>query len=169
MRLKPALKNRSCRAVIACVGSWLRGDDALGLVVYELLKASGVECLVECEYGLENCVHRIKELSPRLVVIVDAIYSPGLNPGDLVLARAESIVEDYMPHTHRLSVDVMAHYVRESIGPVDFIVVGLVAESTSLGLGLSRRVRSRLKLLLRVLEAIYKTCNRSGLTGLHQA
>lgn len=48
-------------------------------------------CVVSCPLGLEACLHRLRRLSPRELLFVDAAL--GLNPCECILTSLEEVAE----------------------------------------------------------------------------
>lgn len=146
--------------MIACVGSPLRSDDQAGLLLYNLLKDKGLP-IVECEYGLENCMLEISEYKPEKLLIIDAVYSEKLEPGDLVLLDENSIREELpVTSTHNIPLKQVLALLKHVAGVKEIYLLGVQVKSIELGDRVSPEVCESIKKLAIVLEKTYRECRK---------
>jgi len=155
------LMNLLCRrdVVIACVGSPLRMDDQAGLIVCDKLLENGVD-VVKCEYGLENCVHEIIARSPRALLIIDAVYSNKLSPGDIVLVDEDQLIsEDVSPvTTHNIPLKNILSLLKLETGLSEVYLLGIMVKSLDIGLEVSTEVSRSIDYLSKYMVDLYHSC-----------
>jgi len=141
-------------AVLVFLGNEIRGDDAAGLLIGKRLAEMFGESrnILVCEGGLEVCSVDLRSLNPKIVVLVDAVIAPDLEPGDIVLAPAESEEMYTLPTTHALPKTLIL----KSIGVEEAWILGIQAQSTGIGDEMSPRVREAVEKLVSILETILK-------------
>ena len=147
--IKHFLIDKICshRTVIAFVGSPLRSDDRVALVIYKDLvgKVNNFPnnvLFVECEYGLENCLHEIIEKKPEILVIVDAILSPELRPGDIVLVSWEHVRDKIgLATTHNIPIYITLNLLRKHVDLREIYLLGVRVENIEIGMDISNPVR----------------------------
>ncbi len=131
--------------VVLGVGSVLRSDDAVGIRVAERLAAltaeRGLQGVRAVDGGPapENMTAEIKQLSPSLVVIVDAA-SMG-EPAGTIRVIDRAAVGGATFGTHGLPLTVLADYLRAEIG-CGVIFVGVQPASAEHGQALSPAVEA---------------------------
>ncbi len=167
MRLKDVVCGDS--VLIACVGNYLRMDDAAGLEVCKALKAldEGLK-LLECEYGLENCLDEIVRECPRRLVVIDAVIprDPGsARPGEVLIAGAEDVVDELMVSTHNVPLNILIKYLRSYGCCGEVFVVGIVAKNLGVGEGLSEEVSESVNELVNELASALRSCRSDDVGG----
>lgn len=136
-------------AVVVFLGNELRGDDAAGLLVgYLALSYFQSERLVVCR-ELENCLGAIQ--GRELVLVVDAVDA-SLEPGTIVLATLDALVEALPLSTHGIPLSVLL----EAAGVGEAWVVGIQVVSTELGRGVSEPVRASVEAVARALLRAFR-------------
>jgi len=159
------LRTLLCRrdAVIACVGSPLRMDDQAGLIVCDKLLENGVD-VVRCEYGLENCVHEITARSPRALLIIDAVYSNKLSPGDIVLVGEDELIsEDVFPvTTHNIPLKNILSLLKMEIGLNEVYLLGIMVKSLDIGLEVSMEVSRSIDYLSKYMVDLHHSCGEES-------
>ncbi len=149
------MEGRRCRLLIACVGTWLRRDDAAGLLVYRLLRSRGVDCVVECEHGLEHCVDVIVAHQPELLVVVDAVVGD-YEPGTIVVAEPGTVTDPHLESSHTIPLHLVLDYLSHRGVRPRVLVVGVAVKDTSIGVGVSDPVARGCERLAELLEALAK-------------
>jgi len=125
--------------VLACVGTYLRRDDYLALYLCRRLRNLGIE-VVECEYGLENCIDAISELRPRGLVVIDALV--GDTPvGSIIASGIDELSESLLATTHSIPVKLVVKYLMTVYDVEDVVFIGIRAKDLGFGEGLSTEVR----------------------------
>lgn len=142
--LKDKLKGR---VVLLGVGSRIRGDDAAGPELIEILKKGRPD--TEREIFLfdggevpENYLLPIANLKPNLVIIVDAVDF-GSRPGTIKLFPIRQIPQGSLS-THRLSLRFLGSYLEKEIQAKIF-VLGIQPKSIKLEEKLSPEVKKALR------------------------
>ncbi len=118
--LKIRLKDAK-RVAILGIGSALRGDDALGLVLIEELKKSSRKTklrlpfkLISCGSVPENYTGEIKKFKPSHILIIDAA-SMGRRPGRVSILNPERESLNVSFSTHHLPVKMLIDYLVYSL------------------------------------------------------
>ncbi len=134
LKLKGATK-----IVLLAVGSELRGDDAVGLLVAEELQKHNIPNLEILIGGTapENLTGEIKRLKPSHLVIVDAVEMKE-PPGTIKLLSPEEI-GGYSFSTHSLPLKVMIDFIRQE-WPCAVIIVAIQPANLSFGAPVSGAV-----------------------------
>jgi hydrogenase 3 maturation protease len=117
--------NRSGKRIaIVGIGSPIRGDDAVGLYVLELLKDKklGDTLLLRTETVPESYTGKLRDYNPTHVILVDAANFRG-EPGEVRIIPTKSISGARLS-THNLPLNIYADYVRSSICP-NLILLGV--------------------------------------------
>jgi len=127
------------KTLAACVGSPLRGDDRIGLVVCEELSKCGFPS-VKCEYGLENCIQDIEEVKPGTLLIIDAVYSDKLGEGDVVLINPEEASDYAIPTTHSLPMRLVIDTLLKQGVIGRALILGISVKKLDVSLEISPRV-----------------------------
>ncbi len=143
--LKSKLKNKQ-KIVILGIGSDFRGDDASGLIAARIVlrrisrrKAAGRISAVFAESVPENITGLIRKIKPGYVIIIDSTHM-GKKAGDFCLVEPSDI-EKNLVSTHKVSLDVFARYLEQSIGCKMFIV-GIQPKSIKFGSSVTKQVES---------------------------
>ena len=142
--LKDKLKGR---VVLLGVGNRIRGDDAAGPELIEILKKrppdKGKEIFLFDGGELpENYLIPIANLKPNLVIIVDAVDF-GSRPGTVKLFPIRQIPQGSFS-THRLSLRFLGSYLEKEIQAKIF-VLGIQPKSIKLEEKLSPEVKKALR------------------------
>jgi len=143
------------------VGSLLRADDRAGLLVCDMLRESGVENYVVCEYGLENCLSEISSLRPQALLIIDAVYAEDLEAGDVVFLDEEALrgEESYKPvSTHSIPLDMIISIVKSEYGVEKTYLLGIVAKRLDVSLDVSPEVLRASRSVAEVIARVYSEC-----------
>lgn len=156
------IKRLLCRrnALIACTGSPLRMDDRAGLVLYSKLAERGYH-VVECEYGLENCLIEIVEQKPEVLLVVDAVYGEKLNPGDIVLVDENSLEDTVFPvSTHSIPLKQIIDMIKSRAGVKQVFLLGIRAKNLGIGDEISEEVLSSINYLADLISKAIEECRR---------
>ncbi|AFC99068.1 hydrogenase maturation protease [Methanocella conradii HZ254] len=137
--------------VLVGVGNRLRGDDAIGPAIIDMLKGH-VPHALDVGEAPENYTSMIKRLKPSVIIFLDALDFGGM-PGSVTLVESEEI-QRYGASTHGLSLEVAMDYLRLETGAVVFLI-GVQPERVGEGEGLSPSLVKPINDLARALiEAI---------------
>lgn len=144
--------------LIACVGSPLRRDDSAGLVICSKLLEKGFKPLI-CEYGLENCLYEIISIRPRVVLLIDAVYSDKLDPGDIVLLDLDQKEEvgSIFTSTHSIPLNIVVDIIGRTINLEKTYLLGVRIKNIDIGTDLSIEVQESVN---RIVETLVETFNK---------
>lgn len=157
--LEIQLKSILCspNSVVAFVGSPLRSDDRFGLILYDEL--SGLDGrLIKCEYGLESCLYEIIEKKPKELLIVDAVFTDGVEPGDIVFTEMDkgSGCSSTLT-THNVPLNLILDILKSN-GVSSFHLLGVVVKNLEVGFELSSEIRRSMEYLKEVLINTLRSC-----------
>jgi hydrogenase 3 maturation protease len=127
------------KKLVLCVGNGLMGDDGAGALLAQMMQKVPLE-----EWGVinggstpENVLHRIRELTPDRVLVVDAA-DMDLAPGSIRLIRDESLNDPFFMTTHALPLTYLIEALREFIPWVELL--GIQPEVVAFGYPISDSV-----------------------------
>ena len=126
-RLKSAF-DTSDRIVILGIGSELRGDDAAGIMLADVLekslngRAKDRIKIIKGATAPENLTGEVKSFQPDLIVFVDAA-DMCRNPGEYLVFSPEE-TDNISFSTHTLPIRIMADYLKVYI-QCEVLMVGI--------------------------------------------
>ncbi len=120
------------KVVVLGVGNELKGDDALGKHVFDLLRT---EDKIFCATMPENFIRTIREKGPEIILIVDAVDF-GERAGSIVFAEARSADQKSIS-THSLSFMMLSKMVPDA----QLFLLGVQPESLEFGKPMGDTVR----------------------------
>lgn len=120
------------RVVIVGVGNPIRGDDAIGPRIIELLEKKPMKdvLLLNTESVPEAFTGKVEKFKPTHVLMVDAANFRG-EPGETKLITGEQIGGQAIS-THSLPLNIFITYIEKSLN-VDVLLLGI--QPMSIGLG----------------------------------
>ena len=120
------------RVVIVGVGNPIRGDDAVGPRIIELLEEKPMKdvLLLNTESVPEAFTGKVEQFKPTHVLMVDAANFRG-EPGETKLITGEQIGGQAIS-THSLPLNIFITYIEKSLN-VDVLLLGI--QPMSIGLG----------------------------------
>ena len=128
--------------VIVGIGNRLRGDDAAGSLLAEMLgDQPGITCF-DVGTTPENHAGRIARERPDIILVVDAVHL-GKKPGDYGVFSPEEISRSGLT-THDLSPLMFIDYLKQLTG-ARILFLGIQPASLQTGEGLSLPVKEALK------------------------
>jgi len=139
-RARECLAAGSAVAVVG-IGSELRGDDAAGVRIAELVRQSapaGVHAFIGGG-APENVTGEVLAVQPGLIVFVDAA-DLGAEPGAVRLIEPDQI-QGVSFSTHTLPLSVIISYLASSCR-AEFLVVGIQPRATDFCTPLSREAQA---------------------------
>lgn len=143
--------------LLACVGTYLRGDDRACLELCTRLLSGGIHHNVAlCEYGLENCLPEVIERGSRGVVVCDVAYVDGLEaPAGSFLTFAMEELEEVegLVTTHRLPLRVVMSLIREAGMSSGAVFLGVIPRSLNFSLDMSESVEKAVSELVSCVKA----------------
>ena len=164
--IREFLSNRICsrKTVIAFVGSPLRNDDRVALLIYnELLDKMKNNpdnvWFIECEYGLENCLHEIIKKKPEILIIVDAVLSQELKPGEVVLVTWEHVRDKIgLATTHNIPVHITLNLLKKQVDLQEIYLLGIRVENIEIGMDISESVNKGRKKVIDLFLKVITGC-----------
>ncbi|MHA1449689.1 MAG: hydrogenase 3 maturation endopeptidase HyCI [Candidatus Hodarchaeales archaeon] len=119
------------KIAIVCVGNDLRGDDAVGVLIYdELIKSHRLPDSIHVFNGgtlPENLTKPIREINASHMLIIDAAEF-GSEPGDVGLFTPESITGSSFS-THTLPLTVFYNFLSSATG-TKLAIIGIQPGNT---------------------------------------
>ncbi len=120
------------RVVLVGVGNPIRGDDAVGPTIIELLESKPLDdvLLLNTESVPEAFTGKVEEFKPTHVLLIDAANFRG-EPGDTKLITGEQIGGQAIS-THSLPLNIFISYIEKSLD-VSVLLLGIQPYSIRLG------------------------------------
>ena len=144
-------------ALLGC-GSHLRGDDAAGLEIVERLDDLNSEQnkdrlqIFNGDVAPENQTGNIKQFSPDLVLLIDAV-DMGLEPGTVSLVPSTELEIDGVSFSsHMLPMNILIDYLIRETG-CSVLLLGIQAESLDFMADLTPKVATAVDSLVADLRA----------------
>ena len=128
------------KRLVLTVGNTMMGDDAAGPLLAQAMVNSPVDGWDVLDGGSvpENCLHRIRELSPDQVLVVDA-SDMDLLPGEIRLIHDERLDDPFLMSTHTLSLSYLIQFLRVSTPKVELL--GIQPRIVAFGYPVSAEVK----------------------------
>lgn len=144
---------QNSKTIILGIGNVLKGDDALGPLVCEKLKAEGISAeVINAATVPENYIQTLIKKSPQNLLIVDAIDF-GAEPGSIKVFKTEQL-NSLVISTHTLSPRLFIDMIRQCI-KLDVYIIGVQPKQTQLGLTLSPEVKQAIIDLTAIIKEIF--------------
>jgi hydrogenase 3 maturation protease len=126
--------------LVLTVGNLMMGDDAAGPLLAQALLASPVDGweVLDGGYAPENWLHRIRELAPEQILVVDAA-DMDLPPGEIRLIDDGKLEDPFLMTTHTLPLSYLIQSLRESTPNVDLL--GIQPHAVAFGYPVSPEVK----------------------------
>lgn len=143
------------RIAIVGIGNTFRSDDAAGVLVARALMESRVlrdldtVLFIDAGHAPENGTGQLRRFEAELVLLIDAAEM-GEQPGTVRLIDMEEI-EGLSASTHSLPLSMLAKYLALELN-CQVALLGIQPESTAVGEGVSRSVRSAVGEIVNALE-----------------
>ena len=120
------------RVVVVGVGNPIRGDDAVGPKIIELLESTPIDgvLLLNTESVPEAFTGKVEKFNPTHVLLVDATNFRGA-AGETKLITGEQIGGQAVS-THSLPLNILISYIEKSLG-LSVLLLGI--QPVSIGLG----------------------------------
>lgn len=137
--------------VVLTVGNSLMGDDAAGVLLAQMLDQQPVEGWQVVNGGSmpENVLHRVRELAPQHVLVVDAA-DMDLPAGTVRRIPHDALQDPFLLTTHSLPLTYLIESLREFTSQVE--LVGIQPEVIAFGYPISPVVRSAVENLYVALQ-----------------
>lgn len=141
------IKNRiNGKVAIVAIGNIMRGDDALGPKLIELLKARSANAsLFDCGTAPENYIFPILSSACNTIILVDAADLK-LEPGAAKVLGVENIANVGFS-THNPSPRLFIDLLKTGKEDLNIFVVSVQAKTTALGSPMSEEVMRGLDIL----------------------
>jgi hydrogenase 3 maturation protease len=142
----------------------MMGDDGAGPMLARLLKKNRIPGWEVIDGGTapENYFHRVRELNPDLVVVVDACEM-NLEAGSVRLVSENDIADEFILSTHRLPLSFFLSALKELVPEVCF--VGIQPAVVAFGLPVSPEIRQAVETVydkLKTGKLDFPTLNHQG-------
>ncbi|WP_175059332.1 hydrogenase maturation peptidase HycI [Thermococcus sp. 2319x1] len=146
---------KGAKKVVVCgIGNDLRGDDAFGVYVVEMLKervSNPKVVFLNCGEMPESYTGKIIRENPTHVIFIDAVHFEG-KPGEIALADPEGTLGEAFS-THRMPLKLLVSYLKEHIN-AKFILIGAQPKQTGLFVEMSEELKESAERLVGILERI---------------
>lgn len=154
--LKAKLNNFN-KLLIIGVGSELRGDDAVGLVIAGALQKALAKNkkikIISAGPSPENFTGEIKRFNPSHIIIIDACEA-GKDAGFIAVIDARDIRGDSIS-THRMPLSVFINYLDNFIKS-DIIIIGIQPKTIGFNACLSEEMNKSIDIISNLLIEILK-------------
>ncbi len=126
--------------LVLTVGNGMMGDDGAGALLAQMMRQSPLEEWEVLNGGAspENLLHRVRELSPQRVLVVDAA-DMDLSPGSVRSIPLERLDDPFLFTTHTLPLTFLIESLREFIPQVHLL--GIQPEVVAFGYPMSTSVK----------------------------
>jgi len=148
-RIRTNLKGAKKVAILG-IGSYLNGDDALGLLFIEEVRAilRGTKFTVpvklfSCGTAPENFTGVIKKFRPSHIIVVDAA-DMGKKTGSICLVDGKDQNLNVSFSTHGLPFEIFARYIFHYMD-TRMIIIGIQAKNLGFGTPVSGQVQKSIK------------------------
>ena len=133
-------KVRVKKKVVLTVGNGMMGDDGAGALLAQLMRQAPLDEWEVINGGAapENVLHRVRELAPEQVLLVDAA-DMDLPPGSVRRIQDDKLDDLFMFTTHTLPLTFLIEALREFVPRVDLL--GIQPEVVAFGYPMSETVK----------------------------
>ncbi|ADM28694.1 hydrogenase maturation protease [Ignisphaera aggregans DSM 17230] len=139
--------------VFACIGTYIRSDDASALELCNNLIHEYPNNIVLCEHGLENCIGSIVELDARKIAIIDSVLIGDVSAGSIILFNEDEINETCVLSTHSIPITTSISILHNTLGPdINVVFLGIVVKNIDIGLDMSPEVENTVRNVIRCLK-----------------
>ena len=144
---------RNTNTIILGIGNILKGDDAIGPMICEKLKAEKISAeIIDAATVPENYIQTIIKKSPQNLLIIDAIDFSA-EPGTIKLFETKQL-NSLVISTHTLSPKIFIDMIRESID-LNVYILGVQPSQTKLGSPVSQEINKAIDDLTGILKEIF--------------
>lgn len=128
------------KKLVLTVGNPMMGDDAAGPLLAQTMAGLPIDGWDVLDGGSvpENCLHRIREMAPDQVLVVDAA-DMDLAPGEIRLISDERLDDPFLMTTHTLPLSYLIKSLRESTSQVELL--GIQPQVVAFGFPVSPEVK----------------------------
>jgi hydrogenase 3 maturation protease len=136
--LKPVKNLDANKTAILCIGNRLKGDDAAGCAVYDLLKGKIRAEVIDAGTVPENYIGLIIKRAPQNVIIIDAVdFSASAGSVKFFSPQQD---ESFSISTHSVSLKLFCDCIRSEIA-CRFFLIGIQPGSIDLNAPISNEVQ----------------------------
>lgn len=134
------------KRLVLTVGNSMMGDDAAGPLLARAMTGSPIDGWDVLDGGSvpENCLHRIREMAPDHILVVDA-SDMDLTPGEIRLIAADELGDPFLMSTHTLSLSYLIQSLRESTPKVELL--GIQPRVVAFGYPVSPEVKQAVEFI----------------------
>ena len=136
--LEPVRNLDANKTAIFCIGNRLKGDDAAGCAVYDLLKGRIKAEVIDAGNVPENYIGRIIKIVPQNVIIIDAVDF--LAPAGSVKLFSPQQDESFSISTHSVSLKLFCDCISSEIA-CRFFLIGIQPDRIDLNIPISDEVQ----------------------------
>jgi len=140
------------RTLILTIGNMLRGDDAIGPIIFEQLKGKLSSEIIDAGTVPENYIQTIIKKSPEVLLVIDAIDFAA--PAGTIRMFKPSELSSLILSTHSLSPRVFVDMIADEID-VEVHFIGIQPLQIQIGCSLSDAVDEAAKLLVSVMTRVF--------------
>ncbi len=138
--------NANKRTAICGIGNELRGDDAVGPLVIEGLRAKNLPetvLLIDCGSTPENFAGKVLQFGPDRIIIIEAVEM-GRVPGSIAEIPTEKI-KAQLATTHKMPITLFIDHLQRSLPGAEIIFIGVQQSRTGFGEKMSTECRGALE------------------------
>lgn len=121
------------RVVFIGMGNTLRGDDAVGCYVVDVLKSKIKDekfLFINAGVSVENYLNKIIEFKPDVVLFIDALRNKQLQKNFCIFDRKN--LQNYSFSTHTISLSTLIEYLEKYLEGSLFFVLVIKTKSLNL-------------------------------------
>lgn len=134
--------------MIAGIGNYLKGDDAVGCYIVKQLNKNVNAILIDCEDAPERFIEKMIQSKPDIIVFIDALQM-NQQPGSVAFLKEEDLNHPGIS-THQTNLKMCIEYIKSKIGTKIFII-GIQPESTEFGKPMSDKILNTAEILKHIL------------------
>ncbi|HEB31446.1 MAG TPA: hydrogenase 3 maturation endopeptidase HyCI, partial [Spirochaetes bacterium] len=132
------------KIVLFGIGNTLRGDDALGPMLVEMLREKVNAVCINAEGSPENFLGKVIKEDPDTLLIIDAVYL-NAGPGEYRLLAPEEL-ENAVFTTHDIPLTMLIDYLKSKKN-MSIHILGIEPQHLYLGRKVSSKVKQTIILL----------------------
>ena len=128
------------KQLVLTVGNGMMGDDGAGALLAQMLREAPVQDWEVLNGGAapENILHRVRELAPERVLLVDAA-DMDLPPGSIYRIQEDRLDDPFLFTTHTLPLTFLIQSLREFVPQVELL--GIQPEVVAFGFPMSPAIK----------------------------